>query len=111
MTTVSRISHQNDTGLRVLNIFLRENLVLVVVLVLEFKKMHCKKRGKKRQCASGAHSFCKNKRIKSRFRKIVSTQLETKLDELKTSPLKLKFLSQLTNDVGESADVILTASF
>ena len=68
--------------------------------------MHCKKKRKKRECASRAHSFCKSKRIKSRFGKIVSTQLETKLDKLETIPLKLKFLSQLTNLVGESADII-----
>ena len=35
MTTVTRFSRQNDAGLRALNVFLRENLVLVVVLVLE----------------------------------------------------------------------------
>ena len=35
MTTVSRFSRQNDVGLRALNAALRENLVLVVVLVLE----------------------------------------------------------------------------
>ena len=37
MTTVSRFSRQNDAGLRALNVVLRENLVLVVVLVLESK--------------------------------------------------------------------------
>ena len=36
-TTVSRISRQNDAGLRALNVALWENLVLVVVLVLESK--------------------------------------------------------------------------
>ena len=35
MTTVTRFPRQNDAGLRALNVFLRENLVLVVVLVLE----------------------------------------------------------------------------
>ena len=35
MTTVSRFSRQNDVGLRALNVALRENLVLVVILVLE----------------------------------------------------------------------------
>ena len=35
MTTVTRFSRQNDAGLRALNVFLRENLVLVVALVLE----------------------------------------------------------------------------
>ena len=35
MTTVTSFSRQNDAGLRALNVFLRENLVLVVVLVLE----------------------------------------------------------------------------
>ena len=37
MTTVSRFSHQNDVGLHALNVVLRENFVLVVVLVLESK--------------------------------------------------------------------------
>ena len=37
MTTVSRFSRQNEAGLRALNVVLRENLVLVVVLVLESK--------------------------------------------------------------------------
>ena len=35
MTTVKRFPRQNDAGLRALNVFLGENLVLVVVLVLE----------------------------------------------------------------------------
>ena len=35
MTTVTRFPRQNDAGLRALNVFLGENLVLVVVLVLE----------------------------------------------------------------------------
>ena len=47
MTTVSRISHQNDAGLRALNIFLWENLVLVTFLVLEFKNALQKKVEKK----------------------------------------------------------------
>ena len=37
MTTVSRFSRQNDAGLRLLNVVLRENLVLVLVRVLESK--------------------------------------------------------------------------
>jgi len=37
MMTVSRFSHQNDTGLRALNVVQWENLVLVVVLVVESK--------------------------------------------------------------------------
>jgi len=37
MTTVSRFSRQNDDGLRVLNVVLWENLVLLVVLGLESK--------------------------------------------------------------------------
>ena len=39
MTTASRFSRQNDAGLRVLMIVLRENLVLVVILVLESKAL------------------------------------------------------------------------
>ena len=41
MTTVSRFSRQNDAGLRVFNVVLRENLALalVVVLVLESKAL------------------------------------------------------------------------
>ena len=35
MTTVSRFSRQNDTGLRALDVFLCVNRVLEVVLVLE----------------------------------------------------------------------------
>ena len=38
--TVSRFSRQNDVGLRALNVALRENLVLVVVLVLESKALY-----------------------------------------------------------------------
>ena len=34
MTTVSRFSHQNDVGLHALSVVLRENFVLVVVLVV-----------------------------------------------------------------------------
>ena len=41
MTTVTRFSRQNDAGLRALNVFLRENLVLVVVLVLESEGPYC----------------------------------------------------------------------
>ena len=41
MTTVSRFSRQNDGDLRALNVFLWENLVLVVVLVLESKGLNC----------------------------------------------------------------------
>ena len=37
MMTVSRFSHQNDAGFRVLTVVLWENLVLVVVLILESK--------------------------------------------------------------------------
>ena len=40
MTTVSRFSRQNDAGLRALTVVLRENLVLVVVLVLESKALY-----------------------------------------------------------------------
>ena len=40
MTTVSRISRQNDAGLRALTVVLWENLVLVVVLVLESEALH-----------------------------------------------------------------------
>jgi len=39
MTTVSRFSRQNDLGLRARNVVLRENLVLLVVLVLESKTL------------------------------------------------------------------------
>ena len=39
MTTVSRFSRQNDTGLRVLNDILWDNVELVVVLVLEAKAL------------------------------------------------------------------------
>ena len=40
MTTVSRFSRQNDTGLRALNVVQWENLVLVVALILESKGPH-----------------------------------------------------------------------
>ena len=40
MTTVSRFSRQNDTGLRALNVFLCVNRVLVVVLVLESEALY-----------------------------------------------------------------------
>ena len=40
MMTVSRFSRQNDVGLRVLNVALWENLLLVVVLVLESKALY-----------------------------------------------------------------------
>ena len=43
MTTVSRFSRQNDVGLRVLDVVLWENLVLVVVLVLESKALYHKR--------------------------------------------------------------------
>ena len=39
VTTVLRFSRQNDVGLRALNVALKENLVLVVVLVLESKAL------------------------------------------------------------------------
>ena len=39
MTVVSRFSRQNDAGLRPRAVVLRENLVLVVVLVLESKAL------------------------------------------------------------------------
>lgn len=55
------------------------------------KNTRIAKKRKKRERPSWAHSFCKSKGM--RFRKIISTQLETKL---KTCPLKIKFLSQLT---------------
>ena len=37
MTTMSRFSRQNDAGLRSVNVVLRENPVLVLVLVLDSK--------------------------------------------------------------------------
>ena len=40
MTTVSRFSRQNDTGLRALDVFLCVNRVLVVVLVLESEALY-----------------------------------------------------------------------
>ena len=40
MTAVSRFSRQNDAGWRMLTVVLGENLVLVVVLVLEYKALH-----------------------------------------------------------------------
>ena len=40
MNTVPPFSRQNDAGLHALNVVLRENLVLVVVLVLESKALH-----------------------------------------------------------------------
>ena len=40
MTTASRFSRQNDASLRSLTVVLRENLVLVVVLVLESKALY-----------------------------------------------------------------------
>ena len=40
MTTVSRFSRQNDVGLRVLNVVLWENLVLVRVLLLESEALY-----------------------------------------------------------------------
>ena len=40
MTTASRFSRQNDASLRALTVVLRENLVLVVVLVLESKALY-----------------------------------------------------------------------
>ena len=40
MTTVSPFSRQNEAGLRALTVVLRENLVLVVVLVLESKALY-----------------------------------------------------------------------
>ena len=39
MTTASRFSRQNDTGLRSLTVGLWENLVLAVVLELESKAL------------------------------------------------------------------------
>jgi len=42
MTSVSRFSRQNDVGLRVLNLALWENLVLVVVLVLQSNALYWK---------------------------------------------------------------------
>ena len=40
MTTVSRFSRQNDAGLRALNVFLCQNIALVVFLVLESKALY-----------------------------------------------------------------------
>ena len=40
MTMVLRFSHQNDVGLRALNVVLWETLVLVVVLILESKALY-----------------------------------------------------------------------
>ena len=44
MTMVARFSRQNDAGLRALTVVLRENLVVVVVLVLESKALYLKPR-------------------------------------------------------------------
>ena len=40
MTTVSSFSRQNDAGLRALNVFLCQNIALVVFLVLESKALY-----------------------------------------------------------------------
>ena len=40
MTMVLHFSHQNDVGLRALNVILRETLVLIVVLILESKALY-----------------------------------------------------------------------
>ena len=45
MTTLSCFSRQNDPGLRVFTVVLRENLALVVVLIQESKALYCRKDG------------------------------------------------------------------
>ena len=57
MTTVSRFSRrQNDVGLRALNVVVRENLVLVVVLVLGSKALNFMIRDYRLHPAKGIHS-------------------------------------------------------